>query len=59
MANMAKAFANESCTFDNVVRLKVLSTAERDDWEVLARAVVMMYSRRQEWKFAGPLRHAT
>ncbi len=36
MANLAEALASESCTLDDVVRLKAHYTAERDDWEVIA-----------------------
>lgn len=36
MANVAEALATESCTHDDVVRLKVHYTSERDDWEVIA-----------------------
>ncbi|WOH57665.1 RidA family protein [Bradyrhizobium sp. BWC-3-1] len=36
MANVAEALASESCTLDDVVRLKAHYTSERDDWEVIA-----------------------
>ncbi|WEX79697.1 hypothetical protein PYH37_006126 (plasmid) [Sinorhizobium numidicum] len=36
MANVADALATESCTLDDVVRIKAHYTAERDDWVVIA-----------------------
>ncbi|WIW50287.1 RidA family protein (plasmid) [Bradyrhizobium sp. 62B] len=36
MSNVAEALANESCTLDDVVRLKVHYTGERGDWEMIA-----------------------
>ncbi|MCK1552673.1 RidA family protein [Bradyrhizobium sp. 177] len=36
MVNVAEALASESCSLDDVVRLKVHYTADRDDWEVIA-----------------------
>ncbi|MFB6453592.1 hypothetical protein [Bradyrhizobium tunisiense] len=36
MSNVAEALATESCTLDDVVRLKAHYTAERDDWQVIA-----------------------
>ncbi|MET3909930.1 enamine deaminase RidA (YjgF/YER057c/UK114 family) [Bradyrhizobium sp. S3.3.6] len=36
MTNLAEALATESCTLEDVVRLKAHFTAERDDWEVIA-----------------------
>ncbi|MFB6421561.1 Rid family hydrolase [Bradyrhizobium tunisiense] len=36
MANVNEALATESCTLDDVVRLKAHYTADRDDWEVIA-----------------------
>lgn len=36
MANVADALATESCTLDDVVRIKAHYSAERDDWEVIA-----------------------
>ncbi|TIP18379.1 RidA family protein [Mesorhizobium sp.] len=36
MTNVADALATESCTLDDVLRLKAHYTAERDDWEVIA-----------------------
>lgn len=36
MANIAEALATQSCSLNDVVRLKVHYTDERDDWEVIA-----------------------
>ncbi|MCA1386358.1 MULTISPECIES: Rid family hydrolase [unclassified Bradyrhizobium] len=36
VTNMAEALASESCTLDDVVRLKAHYTADCDDWEVIA-----------------------
>ncbi|MER9338335.1 hypothetical protein NKJ06_30985 [Mesorhizobium sp. M0293] len=36
MANLAEALAAETCTLDDVVRLKVHYTADCDDWELIA-----------------------
>lgn len=36
MQNVARALAIESCNLDDVVRLKVHYTADRDDWYVIA-----------------------
>lgn len=36
MTNLAQALDTESCTLDDVVRLKAHYTAERNDWEVIA-----------------------
>ena len=37
LANVSDALEAESCTFDDVVRLHIYYTDERDDWHVIAR----------------------